>query len=122
MFVERRKHKRFKTEPDGVAVLTPPWPHCSLVGYISDISKGGVGFRYYADEQPLKPPFLLHFLASGTFYVLDIPFEPVWDFQMLNESPFIFAIRRCGVQFGEFTHEQISQVDSFIGNHTLAVR
>ena len=49
MFVERREHKRFQAQEGSIVLLTPPWPDTSVVGYISHISKGGVGFHYYGE-------------------------------------------------------------------------
>jgi hypothetical protein len=115
--VERRKHKRFQGREGALAALGP---HSTRIGQIIDVSMGGLAFSYIAGEEPSDGSFELGILfAEESFYLTQIPFKTISD-QEAKEVPFSFVkMRRCGVQFGEMTHSQISQVEYFIQNYTM---
>ena len=120
--VERRKHKRFKVQGSAFVVLgAPPWPHSTKVGQIIDMSMHGLAFSYIADEGQSNSSFELGiFLADNSFHLRQIPFETISDVKT-NEVPLSsITMRRRGVQFGELTHNQISQLEYFIRNHTIS--
>ena len=59
------------------------------------------------------------FLTDHSFYLESIPVIGVSDFQISDEVLFSsITTRRHGVQFGELTHYQISQLEYFIQNYT----
>jgi len=120
--VERRKHKRFKVQDRAFVVLgAPPRPHSTKAGQIIDISMGGLAFSYIADDDRSNASSELGiFLADNSFHLRHIPFETISDLKT-NRVPFSsITIRRSGVQFGELTHDQISQLEYFIQNHTIS--
>ena len=116
--VERRKHKRFKVQDGTFAVLTP---HFYNWGQIIDISKGGLAFRYTGNELPPNVSSNLGIsLANIGFYLGRVPFKAISDFEIDNEVAYSFTTtRRCGVEFGELTLNQISQLEYFMGNHSI---
>ncbi len=116
--VERRKHKRFQVQDGTFAVLTP---HFDNWGQIIDISRGGLAFRYTGNELPPDVSSNLGIsLANIGFYLGRVPFKAISDFEIANEVAYSFTTtRRCGVEFGELTLNQISQLEYFIGNHTI---
>jgi hypothetical protein len=119
--LERRKHKRFKVQNGAFAVLgAPPWPHSTKVGQIIDMSMGGLAFSYIAEQEPSNGSFELGiFLADNSFRLRKIPFETISDLE-IKKGPFnSITMRRSGVQFGELTPNQISQLKYFIRNHTI---
>ncbi len=117
---ENRKHKRFKAKGGAFAVLGP---HVKNLGRIIDISKGGLAFSYHEKGEPLHKLFELDILlADNGFYLDKVPFNAVWDFQIVidEEAPASsLAPRSCGVQFGALSDDQKSQLDYFIQNYTL---
>jgi hypothetical protein len=115
-WVERRKHKRFEV-PIGVFVAFRP--HDTKLGEIVDISTGGLAFRYLATKEPSNGSCKLKiFPTEGDSYLNDVLFETITDFGTY-EIPFTsITMRRSGVQFGELTHNQMSQLQHFIHNHT----
>ena len=116
--VERRKHKRFQVEDGAFAVLTP---HFAKVGQIIDMSMGGLAFSYIAEQEPSNGSFELDiFLTDHSFYLEKVPVKTISDFEIANEVAYSFTTtRRCGVEFGDLTLNQISQLEYFIRNHTI---
>jgi hypothetical protein len=58
--------------------------------------------------------------AGEAFYLDRLLFKPVFDIAVEPDIPLnSFPIRKCGVQFGELNHQQRSQLEYFICNHTL---
>lgn len=115
---ERRKHRRFRAQEGAFAVLRP---QCAKLGQIIDISRTGLAFCYvvtgakgnHAGEVDI-------FLAGDGFCLERIPIKTVWDHRVHKKfSNGSLPMRRCGVQFGELTPHQLSELDYFIQNHTL---
>lgn len=113
--VERRKHKRFKASDRAFVIHGPYFTNRSQ---IVDISKGGLAFRYIGGER-LSGSFNLDILfAENSFYLGKIPVKTVSD-KKADQGPFdSISMRRHGVQFGELTSHQMSQLGYFISNHT----
>ncbi len=113
--VERREHRRFEV-PIGVFVAFRP--HDTRLGEIIDISMAGLAFRYLATKEPSNGSHKLKiFLTEGDFYLNDVFFETVTDFGTYQIPFTSITMRRSGVQFGELTHNQMSQLKHFIHNH-----
>lgn len=115
---ERRQHRRFQV-PVGVFVTFSP--ENSRLGEVVDISSGGLSFRYLATEEPPNGSYKLNiFRSEHDLYLNDMPFETVSDFGTY-EIPFVpVTMRRSGVQFRALTHNQRSQLEYFIQNHTIS--
>ena len=120
--LERRKHKRFQVQNGAFAVLRAfSWPHSTQkLGQITDIGMGGIAFSYIAEQEPSNGSLELGiFLADNSFRLRKIPFETISDLE-IKKGPFnSITMRRSGVQFGELTPNQISQLKYFIRNHTI---
>ena len=114
--VERRKHKRFEV-PIGAFVAFRP--RDTRLGEIIDISAGGLAFRYLATKEPLNGSCKLKiFPTEGDSYLNDVLFKTITDFGTY-EIPFTsITMRRSGVQFGELTDNQMSQLQRFIHSNT----
>jgi len=120
--LERRKDKRFQVRDNAfVALEALSWPHSTTkVGQITDISMGGLAFRYHASEERTNGSFELGiFLAHNSFHLRKIPFETIWDVETKGVRSSFITMRRSGVRFGEMTHDQISGLEYFIRNHTI---
>jgi len=58
--------------------------------------------------------------AQDAFYLDRLLFKPIFDVEIDTDIPLnTFAIRKCGVQFGELSSRQHSRLEFFIRNHTL---
>lgn len=121
--VERRKHKRFQVKENAFVVFeAQSRPHSTTkVGQITDISIGGLAFRYFASEEQSNGSFELGiFLAYNGFHLRQIPFEAIWDVETEKVRTSSITVRKSGVQFGEMTHDQISGLEYLIQNHSKA--
>lgn len=122
--VERRKHKRFQVEDGAFALFRPHWHHSTISGRIIDISRDGLAFLYITSKDGSNGSFELSILfAYHSFYCDNVPVKTISDFEVADETPVSsITTRRRGVQFGELTQDQISQLEYFIQNHTIGER
>ena len=119
---ERRKHKRFLVQNGAFAALTAfSWPHSSQkLGQITDIGMGGLAFSYAAEQETSNGSCELGiFSADNSFHLRKIPFETISDVETKKVPFSSITMRRSGVQFGELTPNQVSQLKYFIRNHTI---
>ena len=113
---DRRRAKRFRVWGKAVAVVRPYLIHGNPVGPINDISLGGLSFSYFAsDETTQELPELDVCLQDEGFCLCKIPFETVSDFAVAELRGFRpIGLRRRGVQFGDLSEEQMSQLKYFM--------
>ena len=124
---EQRKHERYEVPEDSFVTLGPS---NSILGQILDISMGGLAFRYI-NSQPNGPTDELYldiYLTEGDLCMGRVPIKAVSDLETPDtvtckaDGPLPVScrsMRRCGVEFGEMTHGQISQLASCIQNRTI---
>jgi hypothetical protein len=118
---ERRRDKRFKVMDGGVALVTPPGPHSTVVGDIIDISMNGLSFRYLADKAlPAEAKELTIASARDKFYLRGLPIRAVSDFEIAKIPFGSLSPRRYGLEFGDLTEEQAARLESFIASHATA--
>ena len=114
---EKRKFKRFRS-PEGAFVIQEHYftGRCQII----DISKGGLAIHHLAGDQQIGKTFDLDlFHTERNFYLKNLPVSCIYD-EDADKGPFISIPIRCkGLQFGELTDEQASQLDYFIQNHTV---
>ena len=115
--VERRKYTRFRTRNGALIELRS---QRGKLGEIIDISKGGLAFRYIDIGDRPKGSFELDiFLKETGFRLEKMPAKTISDFRTTKYFPFSSTkTRRQGVEFGELTQKQISQLEHFIRNYT----
>lgn len=106
----------FKVQNNGAYVALSPSD--TGVGRIIDVSMGGLMFEYASIKGPsIEPTELDIFIPGGEFRLGGLPCKSIWD----RPSPEVFNTplhkRRCGVQFGELTQSQRTQLKHFIQNH-----
>ena len=114
--VEHRKHRRFLIPRDAFAALGP---HFNQVGPLTDISKGGLAFCYTARKKQPNGLSLDIFLTDGDFCLSYVPFREVSDSEVPNNTAGYAPIRRCRVQFGDLTENQLSHLEYIIQKQTI---
>jgi hypothetical protein len=116
-YVERRKYTRFRTRSGALIELRS---QRGKLGEIIDISKGGLAFRYIDIGDRPKGSFELDIFLKGTGFRLEkVPAKTISDSRTTKYFPFSSTkTRRQGVEFGELTQKQISQLEHFIRNYT----
>jgi hypothetical protein len=116
-FPERRKFRRLKTAENTFALLRG---QVSKLGRVIDISNGGLAFRYVSIGERLKGSFEVDLVSPrDDFRLKGFPVKVVSNFKRHSRTPSgRIRLRRVGVQFGELTHDQISQLQHFMRNNT----
>ena len=117
---ESREYERFQVHYGVVAALV-----CETrvkAGLVTDISRGGLSFRYLDHKK--EPKWSSHKLkiswnTKKEFYVDSVPCKIASDRSMPTEESYSYSpMRKCSVTFGALTSEQMSQVEYFIKNFT----
>ena len=113
---EQRKDKRFQLKKCAFAI---PRARTRKLWQIMDISKGGLAFQYVVNgERVYDSPDLDIAYSKASFYLEKMPFKAVSDLEIENGIRWSsLKVRRCGVQFGELTDNQVSLLEDFIQNY-----
>ncbi len=114
---EQRKHNRIRVKSNAFVGVGP---HFNQVGPLTDISKGGLAFCYTARKKQPNGLSLDIFLTDGDFYLSYVPFKAVFDSEMPDNTSGYAPIRRCRVQFGELTVDQLSRLGCIIRDHSIS--
>jgi hypothetical protein len=113
---EQRKHNRTRVKRHAFVGVGP---HFNQVGPLTDISKGGLAFCYTARKKQPNGLSLDIFLTDGDFCLSYVPFKEVSDSEVPNNTAGYAPIRRCRVQFGDLTENQLSHLEYIIQKHTI---
>jgi hypothetical protein len=115
--VERRRHKRFQALNGAFVGLGP---YSLKLGQIVNMSMGGLAFRYIGSHKPSRMKTESKIFIDNAFCVDHVPLETVSDCEA-RQGPFAsLTMRQSGVQFGQLTHEQKSQLEHFISKYTAS--
>jgi len=115
---DKRKNRRFKAREGSVAALN--FEICRKAGMITDISRGGLAFRYLAseyegEENSAGPSAINISCGANGVSLFTGPCKVVKDNYTPPEYSFCLGlIRKCSVQFGELTADQQSKLEYFI--------
>jgi hypothetical protein len=119
---EKRRFERYMAQDLAFAVFRPRF---TKLGKIKDISRGGLAFEYVTSEGRMEDSREIDIFISGArFHLTRVPAKAIYDTEIVNHgftfAPFV-EMRRCGVQFGELTEVQASQLDDFLKIHTTGL-
>ena len=124
--IERKKHERFKVKNAAIAMIRPLNSDAATQKYcqIINISKDGLSFRYIyrkgESNEQIKLDLLFIQDSICFTYLKNVPFEIVWvSNETSKTSSSHLKTRQLGVQFGEMTSHQISQLDRFLEECTI---
>ncbi|MFA5902835.1 MAG: PilZ domain-containing protein [Desulfobacula sp.] len=117
--VERRKHKRYKAVEGAYAAISP---NSHKLGQVIDISMGGLSFKYIDttidDSDFEQSPEETIFLSSMGYYVGDLPFKTISDYEITNAPSFSsMKIRKRHVQFTDLSFKQLFDLDYYLRNN-----
>lgn len=139
-FTERRKLNRFKARSGAFAIVRAATAaFCQikdmsmgeiafsiitakplLMGQIANISSARLAFHYIDNGKEATESYVLDILlAQDAFYLKDVPFKAITDFDEVSEvlySP--IRIKQQCIQFGKLSPEQTYQLDYFVKNYT----
>ena len=117
--VERRRNKRYKAVDGAYAAISP---NSHKLGQIIDISMGGLSFKYIDtsndDNESDNIPEDSVFLSSMGYYVGDLPFKTVSDYEITNAPSFSsMKVRKRHVQFTDLSFKQLFDLDYYLRNN-----
>lgn len=117
--IERRKNKRYKAVEGAYAAISP---NSHKLGQIIDVSMGGLSFKYIDTssneaESDSKQNETI-FLSSMGYYVGDLPFETVQDYEVTNAPSFSsMKVRKRHVKFTDLSFKQLFDLDYYLRNN-----
>ena len=114
--LKRRMHERYKVDWCKIGVTKE---HYTKIGYIHDISMGGLSF-HYVDNGEGKGEFpnssvMSIFLDRKGFFLEKIPFKTINDFKI---EPDFMEMRQRSVQFGKIPRDQKLHLKYLVENLT----
>ncbi len=117
--VERRKNKRYKAIEGAYAAISP---NSHKLGQIIDVSMGGLAFKYIdtsnddmENESHTKETV---FLSSMGYYVGDLPFKTIADYEVTDAPSFSsMKVRKRHVQFTDLSFKQLFDLDYYLRNN-----
>ncbi len=117
--IERRKNKRYKAVEGAYAAISP---NSHKLGQVIDISMGGLSFKYIDtnsdDVEFEQSPEESIFLSSMGYYVGDLPFKTISDYEITNAPSFSsMKIRKRHVQFTDLSFKQLFDLDYYLRNN-----
>ncbi len=97
-------------------------PKSLKLGQIIDISMGGLCFKYIdtskTDEQDEQLPEETVILSSMGYYVGDLPFKTIDDYEVTNTPSFSsMKVRKRHVQFKDLSFKQLFDLDYYLRNN-----
>ncbi len=109
-------HERYRVDGCKIGVTKE---HYTKIGYIHDISIGGLSF-HYVDNGKGKGEFpnssvLSLFIDRKGFFLEKIPFKTISDFQI---EPDFMEMRQRSVQFGKIPRDQKLHLKYLLANLT----
>ncbi|MEN6441618.1 MAG: PilZ domain-containing protein [Syntrophobacter sp.] len=119
MFVEQRKHKRYKGKEGAFAAFLTPGEFINL-GNIIDISMGGLCIRYLSTSGT-RPDCtgMKIFGSNGRFiHVEKLECHIVYDDEIPDSALGQLSTRRCGVQFRNLNVRNKAMLQDFIEHFT----
>ena len=116
---EKRKNRRYKAIEGAYASVSP---NSHKLGQIIDISMGGLSFKYMdpssKDKQNTDMPNKTIFLSSMGYYVGDLPFKTVADYEVTNTPSFnSMMVRKRHVQFTDLSSKQLFDLKHYLRNN-----
>jgi hypothetical protein len=113
---DRRKRRRLCVQKGAFVILSPS---DAGVGRLIDISIDGLSFDYVTTQEPSGEPTELEIFVTDTpFRLYKIPCKTITDLKTFEIPQTHSHRRRSGVQFGELTASQKSQIEYFIQKYT----
>lgn len=115
---DRRKHKRHRVKDNSYAAISP---HSKKFGKILNISRGGLVFEYfYNDELENSDHDQTIYLSSNGWFVENIPFKVIDDLEIANNLSFnLMKMRKQRVQFSNISPKQSFALDFYIRNNSV---
>jgi hypothetical protein len=121
---DRRQHARYKLKDRIFITFRPQFDR---IGWLTDISKGGVCLEYPTIQEYSELSNNVHvdiFSAPNSFKLTNLHCKLVYDSRIDMGKGFMEAIetRRCGLVFGDLSKQQFDQLNLALNNYTVEER
>ena len=120
MKIERRKDFRYKVKDNEFHIFNQG---SKIAGKLIDISKGGLAYQYMPIKDKKLESNLYDIISAGSqhFYLFDIICKTIYDTSdpILNQSSTDTERRRCGLQYGELTENEIAKFELLMRNYVF---
>ena len=114
-YAKLRQDTRFKAL-DGTCVLFGSRTDHGL-GFIIDISGGGLSFEYIPIVEPFKKISEINIISHDiNFRIERLPCKKIYERELEGEDYTPVQMYQVGVQFGELESKQIDKLVHFISN------
>jgi hypothetical protein len=113
VLVERRKNKRCPIK--GLAFVVMKSDSTEQHGLITDVSKGGLSFRYLEDKERPITQISLDIFYQNKRLLINVPNTTIVDFvipTIISRS--LLPMRRRNIQFGNLLANQMTQLERLI--------
>ncbi len=125
---ERRKYKRYKAKDGSFAAINPN--NCNIIGQISDISMGGLAFKYIDDsdyDNDYEKKQNYHdkskhsmLLSSLNYYVDDINYQTIEDIEVDENITFsAIKLRKRRIKFNGLTSRQTFDLNFYLEKNAI---
>ena len=112
---ERRRRKRFLVHNGAFVILKPSNTH---MGRLVDINMYGLALEYINVDEPVIKPVELEIFVANNPFRMNLSCETIYDLTIYESPLSSWNKKRCGVEFGELTPDQTSQLKYFMEHHT----
>ena len=117
--IDRRKNERYKAVDGAYAAISP---NSHKLGQIIDLSMGGLAFKYIDTSndatETAKSSDESIFLSSMGYYVGDLPFKTISDYEITNIPSFSsMKVRKRHVKFQDLSFKQMFDLDYYLKNN-----
>ena len=117
--IDRRKNERYKAVDGAYAAISP---NSHKLGQILDLSMGGLAFKYIDTSSDAtgtsKGSDESIFLSSMGYYVGDLPFKTISDYEITNIPSFSsMKVRKRHVKFQDLSFKQLFDLDYYLKNN-----
>lgn len=119
MIDNRRSERHIASAKAYAALIAPSNP--ITIGHIIDISADGASVRYIAEKPTQIGVSYINLFTNQTNFVNSkrIQCNIVYDIPIGESSWYDFLVRRCGVQFEQFTPEGRRVLKTFIEQYII---
>ncbi len=123
--IDRRKNTRYEAAEGAFAAISP---NSHKLGQIVDMSMSGLAFKYIdinnnrtKNKEEYREPEESIFLSSMGYYVGDLAFQTISDYEVTNTHSFSdMKIRQRHVKFTDLSFKQLFDLDSYLNNNVTS--
>ncbi len=117
--MERSEGARLRVKDGTIGILFSPCLSSTRVGWVGDMKEGVLDLTYIGDGERLGEPLMLRLYCTEEMdgRTNDIPCRITYDRPAPPVPYSTIGVRRCGVELGQLTEDQKSELQRLIENN-----